>query len=135
MPPTNAVAKLLSLFEGSSHTDDLEPSSSKFKALKLNTDRLDNDWGRRRLRGVRLAAFLLKNDSETLHGLVCTDELATYQETVRCLKREALQLKKSAALVEKATKRVSAVIARCEREKAERRAASAAAVPAGEVCP
>lgn len=117
MPPANPVAKLLSLFEGSSADNDLTPAKETFKALKLNVDRLDSDWGRRRLRGVRLAAFLLRNDSETMHRLICTDELATYQRTVHSLRSEAVQLKKSAALVDKAAKRVAAVIARCERER------------------
>ena len=115
MPPINALARLFKLTERESKTVEPVSTASTFKALKLSLARLDRDWARRRLQGVRLAVFLLKKDSEGLYADITADP-AAFERALPYLKREAIQLRKSTALVDKAVARVSTVLARHERQ-------------------
>jgi len=116
MPPVNALARLFKLTERESKIVEPISTKSTFKALKLSLDRLDRDWSRRRLQGVRLAVFLLKKDSEGLYGAAAADP-AAFNRALPYLKGEAIHLRKSAVLVEKAAARISTVLARHEREQ------------------
>ena len=116
MPPVNALARLLRLTERESPTVEPVSTNPNFKALKLSLTRLDQDWARRRLQGVRLAVFLLKKDSDSLYADVAADSAAC-SRALPYLKREHIHLRKSAALIDKAAVRISSVLARHEREQ------------------
>lgn len=117
MTAGNRITRLLALAERELNNTRAAPAKDKFKGLRLDLGRLDADWERRRGEGVRLAAFLLRDDSDGLYRKARAD-LDAFEKSVPWLKREASQLRKSAKLIDKAAARVSTVLVRVEREQA-----------------
>lgn len=115
MSPANALSRLLALTEREYRNNQAVPAPRKFKGLRLNLNRLDGEWERRRGAGVRLAAILLRDDSEALQRRAGADKPA-FTRALPWLRREAAQLRKSANLVDKAVSCLTAVLERHERD-------------------
>jgi hypothetical protein len=118
MPPGNP-ARLLKLadreFRQLTEDPAPQPSTRKFKPIKLNAARFDTSWDRKRGAAVRLTAVLLREDDVTLQQRVCENERTTktYSEAVDWLQRESAYLRKIARLLDKAGGRLSIVLGRC----------------------
>jgi hypothetical protein len=94
----------------------IEPTR-KFKPVKRNASRFDTGWERKRGAAVRLTAVLLREDDSALERRVCKEEHSakTYAQAVAWLRRESVQLRKAAGLLDTAGARLAAVLTRCER--------------------
>jgi hypothetical protein len=92
----------------------IEPTR-KFKPIKLNAARFDSSWDRKRGAAVRLTAVLLREDDAALERRVCESEKSanTYALAVTWLQRESAHLRRTARLLDTASDRLSAVLARC----------------------
>jgi hypothetical protein len=93
----------------------IEPTR-KFKPVKLNASRFDSSWERKRGATVRLTAVLLREDDSMLERRVCEDEHSakTYAQAVAWLRRQSVQLRKVAGLLDTAGARLTAVLTRCQ---------------------
>jgi|SRR6185437_15686884 len=119
MPPGNP-ARLFKLADREFRqlTEDRQPpqpSTRKFKPIKLNASRFDNAWDRKRGAAVRLTAVLLREDDVTLQQRVCENERSakTYSDAADWLQRESAYLRKIARLLDTAGGRLSVVLTRC----------------------
>ena len=93
-----------------------QPSSRKFKPIKLNAARFDTSWDRKRGAAERLTAVLLREGDVTLQQRVCENErsMKTYSDAADWLQRESAYLRKMARLLDTAGGRLSAVLGRCQ---------------------
>ncbi len=88
----------------------------KFKPIKLNLDRLEAGWERKRGAAMRLTAVVLRDDDTALKGRVCGDERSrkTYSQAAEWLQREAALMRRMAKLMDTAGERLTAVLPRRE---------------------
>lgn len=118
MPPGNP-ARLLKLadreFRQLTEDPAPQPSTRKFKPIKLNAARFDTSWDRKRGAAVRLTAVLLREDDTALQQRVCENERTakTYADAADWLQRESAYLRKIARLLDTAGGRLSVVLTRC----------------------
>lgn len=92
----------------------------KFKPIRLNLNRFDTSWDRKRGAAVRMMGVLLQEDDATLEQRVCENAKSarTYAEAADWMQREAAYFKKMARLLETAGSRVGALVIRCSQHPA-----------------
>jgi division protein CdvB (Snf7/Vps24/ESCRT-III family) len=93
-----------------------QPSSKKFKPMKMKVARFDQSWDRKRGAAARLTAVLLQEDDAALQHRVCESDrtVKTYAAAADWLARESAYLRKMARLLDTAGGRLSAVLGRCQ---------------------
>ena len=92
-----------------------EPSR-RFKPVKINPEKYDSAWDRKRGVAVRLTAVLLREDDVGLERRVCESEQTakTYADAAAWLQRESALLRKVARLLDTAGGRLTTVLGRCQ---------------------
>jgi len=119
MSPGNR-AQLLALanreFRQLTNTKPAPEPNRKFKAIKLNPNRFDSSWDRKRGAAVRMTSVLLGHDDISLESRVCQNAKSakTYADAADWLQRESEYLRKVARLLETASGRLSVVLTRCQ---------------------
>jgi hypothetical protein len=124
MPPHNR-ANLLSLADREYRQLTEKPRAPKvpkrFKPIRLNLERFDASWDRKRGAAARLMGVLLREDEAELQRRVCESDKSaqTYAEAASWLQRESAYLRKVARLLETASGRVAVVVTRCQQTAVE----------------
>jgi hypothetical protein len=118
--PAGNPTRLLTLadreFRQLTESRQTQPSSGKFKPIRMSTAKLAPGWERKRVAAVRLTAVLLREDDTTLERRVCENErtIKTYTSAADWLLRESAYLRKVARLLDTAGGRLTAVLGRCQ---------------------
>jgi division protein CdvB (Snf7/Vps24/ESCRT-III family) len=119
--PTGNPAHLLKLADRefrqlSEERPAASPPSRKFRPMKLNVNKLDGSWDRKRGAAVRLTAVLLREDDAALQRRVRENDktVKTYTTAADWLARESAYLRKVARLLDTAGGRLSTVLGRCQ---------------------
>jgi len=124
MPAVNR-ARLLALsdkeFSRESAAPVRRPAKAKFRALRLNLNKFDAAWDRKRGSAARMMAVLLREGDTELAGRVCasTEAGRTYDGAAAWLAGEARYLRKVANMMEIAAGRLGVVLQRCGRETSQ----------------
>ena len=119
--PAGNPARLLKLadheYRQLTETRPPQPSTRRFKPIRLNAARFDQSWDRKRGAAIRLTAVLLREDDTTLQRRVCENDktVKTYTSAADWLARESAYLRKISRLLDTAGSRLSGVLARCQR--------------------
>ena len=118
MPAVNR-ARLLALsdkeFSREASAPVRRPAKAKFRALRLNLNKFDAAWDRKRGSAARMMAVLLREGDTELAGRVCesAESGRTYDGAAAWLAGEARYLRKIAKLMETAAGRLGVVLQRC----------------------
>lgn len=91
------------------------PPRRSFKPMRLNLDRFDQSWDRKRGNAMRLAGVLLRDDDAALERRVCESAQSAklYSDALRWLQTESTYLRKVARLLDVTNGRLTSVLARC----------------------
>ena len=107
--------KLFALAEREFKANRAAPVRKKFRGLKINIGKYDENWDRRRGAAARMMGVVLRNNDETLFQRVCSSEQEAkiYGDAASWLKREAEHLRRHASMLDTAVARLTAVLDRC----------------------
>lgn len=108
------LGRLLALSDSEYKRKRTEPVRSTFKGRSIDVRKLGKDWERQRGGAARLAAMLLREDSEGLYAKVAADPQTaiTFADAVGWLKKEAELLAKVVERHELAASRLRSAVCR-----------------------
>lgn len=95
------------------------PAPAKFKGYRINVNKFDETWDRRRGTAARMMSVVLRDDDHTLLERVCESPQASkaYADAAEWLRRESAYLRRTASLLDTAVSRLTTVLQRCRSEQ------------------
>lgn len=117
--PTVNRSRLLALsekeFRREAASPDPQPVTATFRGLRLNINKYDATWDRKRGAAARLMAVLLRESDTALTNRVCETAAScrTYSGAADWLAGEARYLRKVASMMDTAAGRLGVVLQRC----------------------
>ncbi len=123
--PTVNRSRLLALsekeFRREAEAPEPRPARSTFRPIRLNINKYDSTWDRKRGSAARMTAILLRESDTQLTERVCESAAScrTYGGAADWLAGEARYLRKVASMMDSAAGRLGVVLQRCGAVRAD----------------